>query len=66
MKPGIRKFTIAGAVWVSATIGLLAGKLAGAEFVTLCTWLLGLYGAANVGEHYVNGETPRELQKIDR
>jgi hypothetical protein len=34
----------------------LAGILAGSEWVTALGLIVGLYGAANVGEHFTNGK----------
>lgn len=51
---GKRKFIIALLWWVSATVGLLAGLLAGGEYVAICGLDIGLYGAANVGSHWAN------------
>jgi hypothetical protein len=54
---GKRKFVIALLWWAGATAGLLAGFLAGGEYVAICGLDVGLYGAANFGEHWVqNGK----------
>lgn len=52
---GYRKFIIAVAFWVSATALCAAGKLSGAEFVTVAGLVTGLYGAANVTARVING-----------
>lgn len=51
---GKRKFLIALLCWVGATTAVLLGRMSGGEYVMALSWLLGLYGASNVGEHFAN------------
>ena len=44
---GYRKFTVAVLFWASATALCVAGRLDGGQYVTLASWVMGLYGAAN-------------------
>lgn len=52
---GYRKFIIALAFWGSATGLCIAGKLTGAEFVSIAGLVDGLYGAANAASKFSSG-----------
>lgn len=47
-----RKFRITCVLIAVASLALFLDKLSGSEFVTLATFILGIYGAANVGEKW--------------
>ena len=49
---GKRKFTVALLALVMSFVLALADILAGSEWVTALGLIIGLYGAANVGEHF--------------
>lgn len=48
-----RKFMLALIAIGASIAGLITGKIGGGEWVAAITVILGLYGAANVGEKYV-------------
>jgi len=47
-----RKFWIAVAILVASFGGLVLGKLTGSEWVSICSWVLGIFATANVGEKF--------------
>ena len=49
---GKRKFTIALLALAMSFVLALSGIIAGSEWVTAIGFIIGLYGAANVGEHF--------------
>jgi len=48
-----RKFAIAMLFSISTIVALFTGFLGGGEFITAMGLILGLYGAANVSQRYV-------------
>lgn len=50
MMKGWRKYSIAAAALLFATLLCAIGKVSGGEYVTAVGLVLGLFGAGNVGE----------------
>ena len=48
-----RKFALAMLFSISTIVGLFTGFLLGGEFIAAMGLILGLYGAANVGQRFV-------------
>ena len=53
---GKRKFVVALLALCMSFVLALAGILAGGQWVTAIGFVVGLYGAANVGEHFTSNE----------
>ena len=49
-KLGGRRFWLCSAVCLAACVLLWYGKLTGAEWVSLATWITGIYVAGNTGQ----------------
>lgn len=49
-KLGGRRFWLCSAICLAACALLWAGKITGAEWVSLTTWVTGIYCGANVGQ----------------
>ena len=48
-----RKFTLAMIFTITTVLALMFDKITGGEFIGAMDVILGLYGAANVGQRYV-------------
>lgn len=51
-----RKYKAFWAVFLMTSVMAFWGKLSGAEYVELITFVFGLYMAGNVGEHWTKKE----------
>lgn len=55
-----RKVTVALCVWASSSLLCLTGQVDGPTYAEIVKWMLGLYGAANVGEHITKRMRPTD------
>lgn len=59
---GQRKYTMALAIILLATVLVGFDKLSGRQWVDICGATMLFFGAANVGEHYTKQQNKREAE----